>query len=680
MNLRIADSFVQSLTRLSADDQKAVKTTVFDLQVNPAHPGLKFHRIDRSKDPDFWSVRASSDVRIVVHRKGGEILVCYADHHDAAYSWAERRRLEVHPRTNAVQIVEIRETVREVTIPRYVDAVEVVAPLANIDTELLHRLGVPADWVNDLKAADEDTLLEIADHLPAEAAETVLRLAAGERVVPAMQGAPTDPYDHPDTLRRVRLMQTPEELSRALDAPWASWSVFLHPDQKTLVEREYTGPARISGSAGTGKTIVALHRTAYLARTRPDVRILLTTFSPRLADDLQHRLRLLLGNDPRAAERVDVETLASVARRLVAASAGIAVDLVADDELETLIGTVHQNAGQLPVRISPAFLIDEWLNVVDAWNVKSWEDYREVPRVGRRTRLSEQQREDVWGLLEKVREELAGRQKTTESGVLYALAEEFRSRKHPPYDFVVVDEAQDVSVAQLSLLSVFRTARPDALFFTGDIGQQIFQHPFSWRALGIDLRGNSYTLRVNYRTSHQIRTSADHLLDKKVSDADGDEQNRADTVSIFNGPAPEIRLQSDQDEETEAVATWCRELIEEGFAPAEIAVIVRSRGQLSRAQAVHEKLADADRPSIAIATLTMHDAKGLEFRAVAVMACDDDVIPDEERIAAVADAADLEAVYNTERHLLYVACTRARDRLLVTGVEPGSEFLEDLSG
>jgi superfamily I DNA/RNA helicase len=265
------------------------------------------------------------------------------------------------------------------------------------------------------------------------------------------------------------------------------------------------------------------------------------------------------------------------------------------------------------------------------------------------------------------------------------LADHFAHSADRPFDHAVVDEAQDLGVAEARFLGVVAATRPDGLFFAGDLGQRIFQQPFSWKSLGIDVRGRSFTLRVNYRTSHQIRSHADRLLPHSVSDVDGNIESRRGTVSIFSGPMPEVRVFDAPADEQTAVGAWIADRIKEGCQPHEIGVFVRSPKQLERARAAL-KLAQATAIELTeefelqpgkVAICTMHLAKGLEFRAVAVMACDDDIVPLQERIEMVADNADLEEIYDTERHLLYVACTRARDRLLVTGVMPASEFLDD---
>ena len=700
MQFRIADTFTDSLAKLTGEEQKAVKTTAFDLQMDPARPGLKLHQVEGAKDKGFWSARVSRDIRLIVHRTASSFLLCYVNHHAAAYQWAERRRLERHPATGAAQLVEIRETVREVPVPRYVE-VDVPAaaepeptsrpatrtPLfAGASDDYLLGYGVPVEWLGDVRAATEDTLLDLAGHLPAEAAEALLQLATGGApTVPAAAGADADPFAHPDAQRRFRVMADVEALERALDYPWEKWTVFLHPAQRQLVEREYNGPARVSGSAGTGKTIVALHRAVHLARTHPESRVLLATFSEALATALRVRLARLIGNEPKIAERLEVQSMSGIGRRLYAARAG-RLDLVRDADVRTLLDRAA--VGIEGHRFSAHFLWTEWSTVVDAWQLETWEDYRDVPRLGRKTRLAEKQREVLWSIFSRVRSALADEGWLTEPAMFTRLAAQMAQAAHPPFDFCVIDEAQDVGVAELRLLAALGGGRPNGLFLAGDLGQRIFQTPFSWRSLGVDVRGRSHTLRINYRTSHQIRRQADRLLPPELADVDGNAEQRGATVSVFNGPAPELRVFDSPEEETKAIAGWLRARQGDGYAPQAIGVFVRSEAQVERAlsavraaglRPVRLDVGSGGVPG-SVAVGTMHLAKGLEFRAVVVAACDDEVIPLQGRIEHVADEADLEEVYSTERHLLYVACTRARDRLLVTGVEPASEFLDDLRG
>lgn len=686
MDFRISDTFTDSLAKLTNEEQKLVKTTAFDLQMNPANPGMQFHKIDKARDPNFWSVRVNRDIRLIVHKSKTSLLLCYVDHHDKAYQWAERRRLLTHPKTGAAQLVEIRETVQEIRIPKYIEEHAPKPPLfSKITVEELLRYGVPEEWVNDVKDADEDSILELAEHLPAEAAEALLELAVG--ATPQMAAAvPNEhnPFDHPDARRRFRVMNNVEELERALNFPWEKWTVFLHPAQQSIIEKEYGGPARVSGSAGTGKTIVALHRAVFLARNHTHARVLLTTFSEALANVLRIKLRRLISTEPRLAERLEVQAINAIGVRLYELNYA-RPQLAQPDSIKELINSAAAEVEEH--NFTQHFLYTEWEQVVDAWQIKTWEAYRDVLRLGRKTRLPENKRKVLWCIYERVISHLDSKQMITYSCLFNTLAEKFTRDNQAPFEFIIVDEAQDVSVAQLKFLASLAQDRPNSLFFAGDLGQRIFQQPFSWKSLGVDIRGRSQTLKINYRTSHQIRMKADRLLGPEMTDVDGIKEDRRGTVSVFNGPMPIIKVFETDEAERAFVSRWLNERIAEGIVPHEIGLFVRSATELERAigsvekSGLKHKLLDESITSVPdhVSVSTMHLAKGLEFRAVVVMACDDDVIPSQGRIEVVTDDTDLEEVYNTERHLLYVACTRARDQLLITGVKPGSEFLDDLS-
>jgi mRNA-degrading endonuclease RelE of RelBE toxin-antitoxin system len=680
IEFRIADTFTDSLARLTGQEQKAVKTTAFDLQMDPSGPGLSFHKLDRAQDKNFWSVRVNADIRLIVHRTSSSLLLAYVAHHDPAYKWAERRKIERHPTTGAMQLVEVRERVQEI---------EVFAPKVAVKPKLFDNLrkfelmsfGVPEEWVDDVRRADEDSLFEIIKHLPQEAQEALLKLAVGEQPeVPKPAPVDADPFAHPDAQRRFRVLTNAEELQRALDYPWEKWAVFLHPAQQALVERDFAGPARVSGSAGTGKTIVALHRAVHLAKTNPAAKVLLTTFSTALANSLKGKLLQLVGNDPPVAARMTVKSVRSLGMELYSEAHGKPV-IAPDPTIRALLTDVAAKEG---VKFSPAFLWSEWVDVVDAWQVTSQEEYAQVARLGRKTRLGEKQREVLWRVFAQVRAGLAASKMMTWPEVFARLTADLAIGEKP-FNFVVIDEAQDIGIPEAKFFSACAAGGRNGLFLAGDLGQRIFQQPFSMKSLGIDVRGRSAGLRINYRTSHQIRSHADKLLPKEIADVDGLAESRKGTVSMFDGPEPVVRLCDDAAAEREVVRGWIMDRLREGYRADEIAIFVRSEVEVKRALdaataaglSARELTEEIEVEADHVAICTMHLAKGLEFRAVVVMACDEDVLPLQERIESVSDDADLEDMYMTERHLLYVACTRARDSLLVTGVSPGSEFLSD---
>lgn len=392
---------------------------------------------------------------------------------------------------------------------------------------------------------------------------------------------------------------------------------------------------------------------------------------------------MLIANEPVLGERIEVHALDTIVHRLYELNVGRPT-IATRDEIRQLLSDASGAAGAQ--RFSTRFLLSEWEDVVDAWQLGTWEAYRDVARLGRKTRLPEAQRQILWTIFDGVRALMTVHGLVTWADLYGRLAEQYQAIQRAPFDFVVVDEAQDLSVPQLRFLAALGASQPDALFFAGDLGQRIFQQPFCWKALGVDVHGRARTLRINYRTSHQIRAQADRLLGPEASDVDGITESRRGTTSVFNGPEPDVHVLDRVEGEAELAARWLAERAAEVVKPHEIGVFVRSDAELPRARAAlagtgleFKVLDESVAPSSGQVSIgTMHLAKGLEFRAVAVTACDDEIIPLQERMETASDPSDLDEMYATERHLLYVACTRARDRLLITAVAPASEFLDDL--
>lgn len=682
MNFLIAETFTTSFNRLSGVDQKAVKASVFDLQMDPSGNGLQLHRIDNSKDPNFWSARVNRDIRLIVHRTRDSMLVAYVDHHDEAYAWAERRRIEAHPRTGAIQIVEVRERVEDVApsgtfnfvFPEPAKGVKDDPrsnPLfASLDDEALLSAGVPEDWLADVRDANEEGFFALVAHLPGEASEALLEYAA-TGTLPAPAAHPTDPFFHPDALRRIRPIADQDELEQALAFPWEKWGVFLHPSQRSLVEHAFAGPARVAGSAGTGKTIVAIHRAVRLARQNPNARILLASFSQPLADAMAKKLLVLAPETGGIVPRITTASFRGIAEQMHQLEYGVRPRIASESMLRERL---HDAATKADLKgFSGRFLLSEWVNVIDAWGITSPEAYATVQRMGRKSRLGPNQRERLWPVFASVSASLSSERYTTWSEVFTRLAGAIVDRTSKPFDHIIIDEAQDLAPAELRFFAALAPATTDAIFLSGDVGQRIFQHPFSWAGLGIDVRGRSHTLKVCYRTSQQIRRAADKLLPNILRDADGIEDERRGIVSVFSGPSPEIRTFGNEREEADNVRATMSAWLEEGIAAHEIGVFVRTPQLIPRARASVPGIPEASD----IVTSPMSLAKGLEFRAVVVMACDEGILPLDERVADAADEAELDDVYETERRLLYVACTRAREHLVLTGLRPGSEYLVD---
>lgn len=393
-------------------------------------------------------MRVSRDIRLIVHKTDTSLLLCYVDHHDEAYRWAERRKLETDPKTGAAQLVEIRERVQEIIVPTYVEFAQPIPPKARlfecVPDERLLSFGVPPEWLHDVRQANEDSLLKLADHLPSEAAEALLELATGgtprfaefvvnepgihyQATIPTstpmqrdvqdveLTAHGTDPFVHPDAQRRFRVKNNFEELGLALEFPWDKWTIFLHPAQRELVEHVFNGPAQVAGSAGTGKTIVALHWAVHLARHNRESRTLLTTFSDTLSNALRAKLRRLLHHEPRLGENIEVYSITAIGRRLYELQFG-APNIASDILLRIAVAEAAKEIRGH--KFSPHFLWTKWSEVVDAWQLDTWEAYRDVRRLGRKTRLPEPQRAVLWSIFDRVRSRLQADGWITYAGML----------------------------------------------------------------------------------------------------------------------------------------------------------------------------------------------------------------------------------------------------------------------
>ncbi len=689
MNFIVASTFRQSLSKLTTEEQRIVKQSVFDFEVNPKQPSFQFHRLEKGKDKDFWTARVNDDIRMVIHHQRNDMVFCYVDHHDAAYAWAQKRRLEIHPQTGAAQLVEILERQEHVVRRVHKDVVEEPAVLGKYEASYLLALGVPAEWVDAARVAGETALLELCAHLPQEAAERLLDLAAG-RPVPTPKAAPVgaSPFAHPDAQRGFRVMDSVAELRQALETPWEQWIVYLHPIQRAVATREFKGAARVSGSAGTGKTVVAIHRAVHLAKINPKARVLLTSYSRTLAARLGQQTDMLIGLEPKVRSRIETSNVHKLARDVWIAKTGKKrVRAIDSAQLHELIDRVASMAkGDA---FSTAFLRAEWDAVVDPLGIESWEVYKKTSRAGRATPLGAKQRQTIWRIFEAVQVAMRDQGLVTWNQLCHEAATFLdQAGANHRFEHVVVDECQDFGPAELRFVRALVKPSPNDLFFCGDIGQRIYKGKFSWSSQGIDVRGRTTRLTVNYRTTEQIRRFADAFMPAEIIDSDGGDEKR-DAVSLLSGPIPQIDAFASPGKEVAAIAGWIKSLIAEGFKPRDIAIFARTDAllrdraarALSQAGVAAHPLDDDEPPSSqAAATGTMHRAKGLEFKAVAVIGCDVGVLPLKAAMKDLVDDADRDAFVEQERQLLYVACTRARERLLITSAGEPCVFLADAPG
>lgn len=684
MEVNVAKTFLASTQQLTAAERGRVLDFLAKFMNNPAHPGISLERVKNTGDSDVWSARITQNLRAIIHRAGERNTLLYAGQHDDAYHWAERRRLEHHAKTGCLQIVETTEAADEALKSQEPIGSRDQSPgvFAEFPDDYLLSLGLPEDWLPTIRrVCFEDQVLTVAQRLPEEVGERLLALASGDFVTPPAPASPDEPLsEHPDNLRRFWVVRDAGELVDVLNRPWADWVKFLHPSQRQLVIGNFRGPVKITGAAGTGKTVVALHRARHLAEQGQ--RVFLTTFVSTLCRNLQKSLEWLCPKE--TLSRITVET---VHHRALHLAKELQPELrpLESKELRELIEALKPK----DIDLSTEFLIAEWSSVIEPLGITSWEEYEAAPRTARKRRLSAGEREAGWRVFRSLREEMEKRSAYSWERICQMARLGLETgHLEDPFDAVIVDELQDLAPAALRFLAQLAAPNPESFFLVGDAGQRIYPGGFSLRKLGVDVRGRSHVLRINYRTTEQIRRFADRLLPNSVDDLDSEVYRRR-SFCLLHGPAPGMAGFETPDEEDQFLAKEIRSRLNEGLSPSEIAVFARAGNRLEslrnclETQGVASHLLsrdDTEPPADAVQTGTMHRAKGLEFKVVFAIDCSKGILPHEKVLGQAGfPETDQEAI-DRERRLLYVTLTRARDESFITWSGERSEFLDGLDG
>lgn len=630
----------------------------------------------RARSSDVWAARAGKDLRVILLKDGGTWAILYVGHHERAYEWAARHDIGRHSVTGALQIVAPVERVAE----KVVELRQSPPLFQDYSDSYLIALGVPETWLTELRRVRDDVrLLDVCDkNLPPDVSDRLIDLATGKLVAPPQPIAFDRPATEAADRRAFYVVNDAAELEAALKAPMERWIAFLHSSQLDLVKRAFSGPAKVSGSAGTGKTVVAMHRARHLARQGHTV--LLTTVTTTLAKNIARSMDLLCTPSDRRA--ITVSTVYQQALDLVR-QADPDVRLAAHQEIDGLLAALRaRHAPGYDAR----FVRTEWDRVVRPQGLQSWEDYRDARRAARHRKLSPLERKLLWKVFGGAIAELEER-KTLDVVGLALRAESLlaRGKVASPYDAVIVDEVQDLTPAELLFIRALCAAHPGNLMLCGDAGQRVLSGGFSLGALGIDVRGRSSVLKINYRTTEQIRRVADQLLAPVTDDMDGGEESRVGIKSLHGGPAPVLRGYQSHGEELAAAVKQIQSWLQAGHQAGAIGVLTPTQ---PRAKSVVKTLAAARIPWCPISRResnrvhvgTIHQARGLEFKLVMVLDCAAGAIPDLSTLQGVDDHYEHEAVLLRERRLLYVAMTRARDQLVVSWSGEPSTFIETLLG
>jgi superfamily I DNA/RNA helicase/mRNA-degrading endonuclease RelE of RelBE toxin-antitoxin system len=719
VQVAMSADFLRGFSRLGRQAQRGVRAWIDKFRENPRSSSINYKKPKGMRDLKVRSVRITQKYRaIVIHPPKEDVyLLVWVDNHDEALAWARNKVFEVNRFTGTFQVYEpVEGTQPEPELhPNSADSLGARVELSNAEipagflfaghkTDDLLLFGVPETLLPAVRALrTELSLDELARYLPAEAADALYLLAAGYSVDETLdeldrrtdRGEPdlpeqVDVEDFAESLSRdeskraFKLLEDDDELAAMLAAPLEQWRVFLHPSQAKLVTMHSNGSARVLGGAGTGKTVVAMHRARYLAKevfNEPGQRILVTTFTRNLAADIRENLRRMCGPE---FERIDVKHLQAVAREVLAAR-GIELERPATTKQSAAAWQRALAAHALDY--SEVFYKEEWDRVVQAQDVTTEAEYFKARRAGRGKRLTRKQRRAVWKVLAEYRQQLSLAGLSEHADVIrearFALGDESVSSG---YTAVVADEVQDFRTADLNFLRALVEPGPNDIFVVGDPHQRIYGHKASLGRCGISIRGRrSRKLRINYRTTQQIRNWAvAALADLEIDDLDEGTDKLAGERSLRAGVQPEVRVFEGIEDEVEYVAGLIRAWQDEGVPPTSICVAARTGYLINdsyrpalAARGVETaliQLDSADKLPELVRIANMHRVKGLEFPRMILVGVQAGTMPFEDAAYATRDPK-AKALYDEgERKLLYVAATRARDVLVVTGRGQPSRF------
>ena len=698
-NVRVAISadFLKAYSKVSKDRQTRVRSFIEKFKANPTASSLNYEKITDATDPNIRSLRVDQQYRAIVlkPKQGNVYMLLWVDNHDDAYAWATNRQFSIHPDTGALQVVDIAKA-EPVSADPFVPAA--AGLFESVRDRELRRLGIPESAISAVRSLrSEEDLEASADGLPQEAYEALIMLAAGYSVEEAERelgrmpktGVDTDDFsaalDNADSQRRFVIVDDDYELQQMLVAPLEQWRVFLHPTQRKIVGMNANGPVRVLGGAGTGKTVVAMHRAKWLAEHLPDIangRILFTTFTKNLATDIRESLQSIC--DTSTLRRIEVINIDAWVSQFLRQS-GYEYRIVFGEELEEIWqSALNQTPAELG--LDDHFYRDEWEKVVQAQGITDRQEYVKASRTGRGRALSRRNRLGVWAVFEEYRALLNGRRWRELTDAVRDARNIIESRGRVlPYVAVVVDEAQDMSAEVYRLIRQIVPVAANDIIVAGDAHQRIYAQKVVLSHCGIDIRGRSRRLRVNYRTTEQTRKWAVALLEgRPVDDLDGGTDDQKGYKSLLRGPDPQIAGYKDFASECKALIKRIHDLLAAGTTLSGICVVARTNDLLAQYEGalascgldtyrIRRSSADNRRkPGVRLAT--MHRVKGLEFDHVMVVGVNETIVPLSAAMHADNPFEQMETE-TRERALLHVAATRAKHSLYMSFFGCPSVFL-----
>lgn len=691
-NIAMATTFLEAMYKLPKQQKKRVFDFLRKWHADPKAAAINYEKIHNMRDDRVRTVRIDQKYRaVMLHPDDGDTYVLvWVDNHDESMDWARNKQFEINPATGAFQIINVDEVERVVEqAQQELETNSESTQIFECSDEDLILFGLPEVLVPSVRAIrSKSDILKLAGVLTEEVLEALCWLAEGmphQEIWEAIGGASAGESEAPPTLeesldnansrRRVVRIKSIDDFEKVLDAPLEKWRVYLHPSQQKLVRADFAGPALVTGGAGTGKTVVAIHRAKHLLETvftDESDRILFTTYTANLANNIRSLLRELCGAN---ADRIDVLHLDSWAVRRLREN-GTSVKIADQDDINQTWDIVGMEE---PCPFDAIFLKGEYDYAVKSMGVSSKSEYFSLKRTGRPHSLDRLQKSNIWELFSMFT-------RTLESNGLWRWEDVVNRAADlvvdSPYRAVIVDEAQDFIGPSWRLIWKLAAEGENDLFLVGDERQRIYGRPTSLLACGVDVGNRTKTLKINYRTTEQIQSWAfDQLTEPDSTPIAG--KPSSTSRSLLSGPNPEIILHNTKEAELATLTELIPKVLDD-IQPEEIVITARAKWLLKDFASLLDQLEvphvlldkDSDEKHEGIRLATMHRIKGLEFRCVIAASVNEGIIPDTFR-GREDDPSAIDNHRRRERALLYVATTRARERAIISTSGKPSILLVD---
>ena len=700
MRLFLSDSFFDKFTELPRNVQQNVRDFQKKFRQNSQSSAIHLESITQFKDSSLKTARVNQEYRAVVGALGQDnYMLLYVDKHDKAYRWAQNKKFVWNEHTQTCQIIPIDIQQEETYVEESGNSNEttVESPFCDITDAQLLSIGVPEELIGIVRnIRNFDDLDEAEKKLPQDAFENIFDLMDGNDISSIIANIEEGKAkEGEDTLlssnnrRRFIEITTDEELARIMDEGMEKWQLFLHPSQRKLVDSDYNGSTKVSGSAGTGKTIAAIHRLKYLCQSNMFGKVLFTTYTTALVDNLRVLVdKMGIDKQKYALNNIDKVLLEVAKEYKILPTDFHVLDYSGDKESLALWSEVlDQNISEFDEQ----FLYSEYIDVIIYNNNKDLKSYLLQARTGRAKPITRKQRVEIWKLKEQYEALKQERKKVDRLELFNMAANYMKEHQIHPYSHVIADEFQDFSNPELRFLRQLVAEGRNDLFLTGDPYQRIYSgRKINFTAAGINIRGKkSKKLKVNYRTTEEIKRMAVAVVKgEKYDDMDGGEENNKGYISLVHGEKPCYRIFASSNEEVEHVMKVVAECENNGISLNHISIAARTRALykdvvdgLHHNDIPYQELkgGNATGNKEGISLCTFHSLKGLEFRIVILVGVTERSMPSKETSGkpfSMMDVPERKEYLMGIRSLLYVAITRARQMVFISGWGEATGLLE----